>query len=1642
MFFALHSHYGINSAFLFIERDGGRSMKSRIISNHFLLIFCFVLSIFVFFLPNISQAGQDGNVMVLTNSSSEYYDDFEHYIKPYLDNFGIPYTVFDIAGAPLPEYIGDFSVIIVAHKGIDESGALLNDDEQLLISNAVANGTGLINFDSVLTDQKNSPQYQFIQSVFNFIYKPASSANSVEIVQGMGTRRINCWDDNNQDPILETFTSVSQLNLHDGNWDEFDYSERPFPTIIAGHDEWENNGLSPIHFYINEISNGTYRIIANLYTGSHTRHYYGFSEAEALAESRFVDNVQGEGGSDQHEEYLLGTIEITDGSFNLWAGDADTLSGGDFLYGWAWIRIVPEDIADESLHYIAERHVTGDLITLNNPLNFQGIIPANSHHIVAIAEESPLIITTEYGSGKAVQFSSYHFMDLNVLGPVYGMDDLIWRSIVWAAHKPFVMQGMPPLLTFRVDDCSGPMWWAEEAAAYGLKPWIGTFLSNIDTEDTIAIKQLVDAGMATTSVHSYDANNFFYYDFSDEQIAAHFADATQWHVDNNIPISKFVAPHYYQTGTNALPLMKDWGMEFLAIHMQPGTSYGSPWLEIGPYRNYDSGGSSDILPVYYADFLPVANLPEVDNYFFNVVTEIRDNAGYEWYPSNNKSLSIDRGITQLKRAFDSMVLSTLFAHEQIIQRITPDNWTVILDEILKGIESYNPVFVTMDEGAQYVRAIKSSNIVSSDYDPLEDTLTTTFNGSTDIQTKFFIFYEHDSIILEKLINVPSFAGAEAITTNNVSLTPGMLKYIQIQPATGNVTVNCQLQFTAQGYDDFDDPIETDITWAVHNSGGSINQEGLFTAGAIAGTFADTIHAISGEVTATATVVVTPQILDHIVLTPTETSIIAGAQQQFSAQGYDADNNLMTVDFSWQVVNGGGTIDQTGLFTAGITGGIYNDTIVVTAGTVSATASVTILDNTVDHFTVVVNGDQVVGTPFQIIVEAKNESGNTVTAFTGSANISDTTGTVSPVTTGSFSNGIWTGNVTITTEDAAVAITIQSGSVSGTSNTFSVTAAPLVEVQINLWEDEHQTPVLESFTDPGLLNDHDGNWDEFDYISRPFPTILAGHNEAEDNDLPLMHFHAENIADGQYEVWANLYTGRYTRHYYGFSEAEALAESMFVDNVQGEGGSDQHEEYLLGTIEITDGSFNLWAGNADTLGGGDYFYGWAHIKLVPDDSVLPQLDHFEITSIGNQVVGVPFTISVSAVDIDGITVTNYNNFALLTDLTGTLAPASTGTFTNGTWSGSVTINQEIIGGTVTIEDGAFSGISNQFDVTPQILDHIVLTPTETSIIAGAQQQFSAQGYDADNNSMTVDFSWQVINGGGTIDQTGLFTAGITGGIYNDTIVATAGTVSATASVTILDNTVDHFTVAVNGDQVVGTPFQIIVEAKNESGNTVTAFTGSANISDTTGTVSPVTTGSFSNGIWTGNVTITTEDAAVAITIQSGSVSGTSNTFSVTAAPLVEVQINLWEDEHQTPVLESFTNPGLLNDHDGNWDEFDYTGRPFPSILAGHNEAEDNDLPLMHFHAENIANGQYEVWANLYTGRYTRHYYGFSEAEALAESRFVDNVQGEGGSDQHEEYLLGTIEITDGSFNLWAGDADILSGGDYFYGWAHIRLVPDE
>ena len=134
------------------------------------------------------------------------------------------------------------------------------------------------------------------------------------------------------------------------------------------------------------------------------------------------------------------------------------------------------------------------------------------------------------------------------------------------------------------------------------------------------------------------AGRFFYFDhdkgvnFSDAVVAANFAAGTAWHTARNIPIAEYMLPHYYEFGSNVFQGLSNWGVEFIGAQQPPGQPYRTAWIRNGPFRKYESGNSGTGLPGYYADFLTVPGHPEFDGKFFNYVTQIRDDAGYESYP--------------------------------------------------------------------------------------------------------------------------------------------------------------------------------------------------------------------------------------------------------------------------------------------------------------------------------------------------------------------------------------------------------------------------------------------------------------------------------------------------------------------------------------------------------------------------------------------------------------------------------------------------------------------------------------------------------------------------------------------------------------------------------------------------------------------------------------------------------------------------------------------------------------------------------------------------------------------------------------------------------------------------------------------------
>jgi hypothetical protein len=322
--------------------------------------------------PVASRADVVGaDALVIVNSDSARYLDFRNNIQPYLDNFGVPYSVLDLKTNTVTTDITQHALIIIGHREIDANHDYLDASAQNILSLAVSNGTGLVNFDCALSSDSVSPNYTFVQDIFAF------------------------------------------------------------------------------------------------------------------------------------------------------TNSSDTVSSADITF--------PATEPGSQLHYITALHSTAESISIRSNLVLAGVtFPANVTAL-ALRGADPLIMITTHGQGRAVQWGGYEWMTMAVKGPMAGLDDLVWRSMVWAARKPFVLRGMPNHVVMRVDDVAGPTAgaasstaltdWVRIATETGFKPHLELFYNCLNQGEISGIRKAVTNGQATAAIHSQGCggDSFFFFDHVGKQ---------------------------------------------------------------------------------------------------------------------------------------------------------------------------------------------------------------------------------------------------------------------------------------------------------------------------------------------------------------------------------------------------------------------------------------------------------------------------------------------------------------------------------------------------------------------------------------------------------------------------------------------------------------------------------------------------------------------------------------------------------------------------------------------------------------------------------------------------------------------------------------------------------------------------------------------------------------------------------------------------------------------------------------------------------------------------------------------------------------------------------------------------------------------
>jgi hypothetical protein len=162
--------------------------------------------------------------------------------------------------------------------------------------------------------------------------------------------------------------------------------------------------------------------------------------------------------------------------------------------------------------------------------------------------------------------------------------------------------------------------------------------------------------------------------------------------------------------------------------------------------------------------------------------------------------------------------------------------------------------------------------------------------------------------------------------------------------------------------------------------------------------------------------------------------------------------------------------------------------------------------------------------------------------------------------------------------------------------------------------------------------------------------------------------------------------------------------------------------------------------------------------------------------------------------------------------GTISP--TGLFTAGTTAGTYTNTVAVTCSGITVTATVI--------VTPGALASITVTPNPATMPINATQQFVAVGKDANGNVVAITPVWSVVNpvAGSINSGTGLFTAGTTPGTYTNTVVATSGALSGTATVIVTTGALATITVTPNPVTLqINTTQQFTAVGRDAGGNVV-------------------------------------------------------------------------------------------------------------------------------------------------------------------------------------------------------------------------------
>ncbi|MGQ9717681.1 MAG: beta strand repeat-containing protein, partial [Anaerolineae bacterium] len=410
-----------------------------------------------------------------------------------------------------------------------------------------------------------------------------------------------------------------------------------------------------------------------------------------------------------------------------------------------------------------------------------------------------------------------------------------------------------------------------------------------------------------------------------------------------------------------------------------------------------------------------------------------------------------------------------------------------------------------------------------------------------------------------------------------------------------------------------------------------------------------------------------------------------------------------------------------------TGGAATATLTSTvAGTALVTATVDALSDTtpvtftagdVHHFVFGPIADQVAGVDFTIAITAYDLFNNVAAGFNGTVTLSDTTGTLSPTTSGPFVNGILASQtVSITQARADQPIWAISGTIQSASNNFTVTHN--LAVALALAPPNATVQAGNTLTYSAVATDAFGN----PWVATSEVTFTTSGGNAFLGTPPGNNVFSATVAGVNFPVTGTIWGGAgWVFATTGVTVTHGPAVSLTISPRDATATAGDWVTY---TAVATDAFGNSWDATGEvtwSAGGGNVFVGNVLSATVAGTwpvtgtlgsaadtttiTVLPgPVAALAMAPVADpQTAGVAFGLAITATDRFGNRATNFSGTLSLTDTTGTLAPTTAG-LVAGVATPSVTVYRAWVADRITATLTATPTIlvaSNPFTVVANV-----------------------------------------------------------------------------------------------------------------------------------------------------------------------------------------------------------------------------------------------------------------------------------------------------------------------------------------------------